>query len=418
MVMGHKPLDYDLATDATPEDVIKLFHRVIPTGIRHGTVTILFQGHSVEVTTFRIDGTYSNLRHPDSVSFTPSIEKDLERRDFTMNALALDLATGALLDPHDGKEDLQKGIIRAIGNPVERFSEDGLRLLRACRFSSQLGFLVHPDTLEGMKKTHGNILKVSVERIRSEIEKILSSPKPSLAFRIMDQTGLLEDILPDLAAARKVGEKGSAGLDVLEHSLKACDGAPADNLPVRLAALLHDLGKPGCRVVHPDGRETYHGHEKVSEELARNFMKKYRFPKLVEERVCRLVYHHMFDYQPDWPDSALRRLIFRVGTEYLDDLILLREADHYGGGGAIKKHPYLDDLRKRISYLLHSGDPLGPRDLAVNGHTLHEEAGIPEGRAMGTILSHLVETVLDDPAQNKKDILLKIARNLYLSIQG
>ena len=417
IVGGIKPVDYDLATDAGPEEVMKLFRRVIPTGIKHGTVTVLFKDQAVEVTTFRIDGTYSNRRHPDSVSFTPSIEKDLERRDFTINSLALNLNTGEILDPHGGRGDLERGIIRAIGEPVERFSEDGLRLLRACRFAAQLDFQIEKRTLEGMRETHANLSHVSVERIRTELEKILATLEPSKAFFIMEETGIMETVLPELSATRGIGSKGPEGYDVFTHSLKSCDGAPPGNLPVRLAALLHDIGKPETRIVTPGGCECYHGHEKESEKLARGILRRFRFPKVIETRTLHLIVNHMFDYSPDWSEAAVRRFLHRTGAEYIDDLFLLRLADHFGMNGYSGPRQYLTEFRRRIDAVLTSSCALTLKDLAVDGNDLHEKAGIPRGPVMGDILEALLETVLDDPAQNTPETLLLIAGNLHEKIK-
>jgi len=418
IVSGRPPVDYDLATDASPEEVSRLFRRVIPTGIKHGTVTVLLKGHPVEVTTFRIDGTYSNKRHPDSVSFTPSIEKDLERRDFTINSLALNLVTGELLDPHDGRTDLERGIIRAIGNPEERFSEDGLRLIRACRFAAQLDFTVEGNTLEGMRRTHKNLNNVSVERIQAELEKILLTAHPSTAFRIMDETGLLDLILPELSACRDIGAKGPFGYDVLTHSLLSCDGAPSDNLSLRLAALLHDIGKLATRFVESDGSENFHNHEKESEKLARNILRRFKFPKAVENRTCRLIRHHMFDYTHEWTDAAVRRFLHRVGTDYVDDLIRLRRADHYGMNGCTGPVPYLEDFRRHILRVLEDDAALGVSDLAVDGNILHQDAGIPRDPSMGIILNMLLETVLDDPSQNTRENLVTIASRMYEAMKN
>lgn len=417
IVSGHPPVDYDLATDASPEQVSRLFRRVIPTGIKHGTVTILLKGHAVEVTTFRIDGTYTNKRHPDSVSFTPSIEKDLERRDFTINSLALNLNTGELLDPHSGREDLKRGIIRAIGTAEERFSEDGLRLLRACRFAAQLGFSVDPETRNGMIAAHENLKSVSVERIRTELEKILSTPRPSRAFLLMDETGLMNLVLPELAACKGVGIKGSRGHDVFIHSLLSCDTAPPDNPAVRLAALLHDIGKPDARATDAAGNEHYYGHETISEEKARSILRRLKFPRAVEQRVCHLILHHMFDYSPDWTDAAVRRFLHRVGIDYVDDLLMLKRSDHAGDSDLPAPRPAQTDFRRHIEGVLEASAALGIKDLAVNGNVLHEEAGIPRGPVMGVILDALLETVLDDPAQNTREQLVLLATKMYEKIQ-
>ena len=405
--------DYDFATDALPEDVIRLFRKVIPTGIKHGTVTVLYSNHKLEVTTFRTESDYTDKRRPDRVHFTPSISEDLKRRDFTINSMAYDLVEGILLDPHGGRQDLQNRIIKAIGTPVERFEEDALRIMRACRFASQLNFTIEPATLDGMRSKSRNLVSVSAERIRDELEKILKSGKPSIAFNIMLSTGVLQIILPELAACRGIEQKGFHNFDVFDHSLYACDGAPSDNAEVRLAALLHDIGKPLTYKKDELGIPTFHGHEFESVRLSRSIIRRLKFPKTFETDVLNLIENHMFNYQPEWSDSAVRRFIAKSGKSSIEDLFRLRRADQYGMGA---KHIDSENLREfstRIRDVLDAEHAFTIKDLDINGNILHKEAGIPKGPAMGIVLEFLLEAVLDDPSQNRKDILLNIASNFY-----
>ncbi len=418
MVAGLGPTDFDFATDALPQQVCALFSHVIPTGIKHGTVTVFFRKHRFEVTTFRIDGIYSNARHPDSIQFTPSIEEDLARRDFTINALACDIHTGEILDPHHGIADLSAGLIRAIGKPSERFSEDGLRLLRACRFTAQLGFSVEPATKKAMYECRNFINAVSAERIRDELEKILRSEKPSRAFLTMAEAGLLPMILPELSACASVAQAGDPPFDLLTHLLRSCDYAPKDNLNVRLAALLHDIGKPSVMEETVDGNVSFHGHEKISSRLAHRILARYRFPKAVEQQVCHLIEHHMTLYNETWSDGAVRRFIARVGRTSLDDLFLLLEADCAGKIDSRCGPGFLQPFRTRIEQIISNESALSLRDLAVDGRILTERCGIKSGPLMGVILKELLETVLDDPSQNTEETLVAIASRLYRNLSS
>lgn len=413
MVLGHTPTDYDFATNAAPGEVMKLFKSVIPTGIKHGTVTVLWRGHQHEVTTFRVEGSYSNARHPDKVSFTPSLHEDLRRRDFTINSMAVHPETCELIDPHHGREDLKKKLIRAIGIPEERFREDGLRLMRACRFAAQLDFRIEETTLKAMSDTVETIERVSSERIRDELMKTLTAERPSIGLLVMFETGILDRVLPELARCHGIYQGGVHDFDVFRHSLLACDGAPKDRLLVRLAALLHDIGKAETVEGNREDGTTFYRHELAGEELCHKIMRRFRFSREEEQKTCLLVRQHMFHYQDEWSDGAVRRFISRVGMENMDELFDLRLADQYGMKGLAVQRDSLAPLRKRIDAILSHRDALSIRDLAVNGNILHDEAGIPKGPDMGTVLEHLLETVLDDPELNEKEKLLPIAEKFY-----
>jgi poly(A) polymerase/tRNA nucleotidyltransferase (CCA-adding enzyme) len=411
VLLGEHPTDYDFATDATPKQVFSMFKRVIPTGVQHGTVTVIFEDEQYEVTTFRVEGKYSDSRRPDSVEFTPSIEEDLARRDFTINAVAADLKDGTLIDPHGGRKDLKKGLIRAIGTPYERFAEDGLRLLRACRFAAKLEFEIEGSTLEAMKEAAATIDSVSAERIREELDKTMEAGQPSTAYFLMEKAGLLLRILPELARCRGVEQGGVHRYDVLDHSLYSCDGAPAEKPDVRYAALLHDIGKAVTAEQNELGDITFYGHEEESEEMAHRILRRFRFSRAREKHICHLIRHHMFHYTPEWSDSAVRRFISRVGKEYLEDIFDLRQADRYG---ILGRHSLPEgEFRGRISTVLEEDNAFTARDLAVNGYDLMQEAGIPKGPLLGKVIDHLLETVIDDPGQNTKEKLLRIARSFY-----
>ena len=407
MILGKSVNDWDVATDAPAREVARMFPRVIPTGIQHGTVTVLWKGLSIETTTFRVDGGYGDGRRPDSVTFTSDIREDLKRRDFTMNSLAYNLETGELLDPHGGRADLKAGIVRAIGDPMERFTEDGLRPLRAVRFASQLGYRIDPDTLAAIPRTLDNVRRVSVERVRDEIIKILLSFRPSYGLKLLEDTGILPVILPELSECRGVEQKGFHRFDVLDHSFLACDGSP-DRIELRLAALLHDIGKPAARAEGPDGLPTFHRHEEISARAAEEALRRLKFPNAVIIAVTHLVRHHMFAYDDSWSDAAVRRFLARTGPENLEDLLALRRADGYGTTGEKPDPRGLDPLRRRVQDLLARSRALSIRDLAIGGNDL-AALGVPRGPVMGRILAELLETVLDDPELNTPERLMDIA---------
>jgi putative nucleotidyltransferase with HDIG domain len=414
MLRGEKLHDWDIATDAMPEEVTSIFRtakgKVIPTGIKHGTVTVIYKNQSVEVTTFRTESSYSDGRRPDQVSYTSDLEEDLSRRDFTMNAIALRLPKGDTVDPFGGAKDIKAKIIRCVGNAAERFNEDGLRPLRAVRFAAQLGFEIEKNTLEAIPAALSTCEKVSQERVRDEFDKILASPLPSHAFKLMEKTGLLELFIPELAICRGVEQKGFHKFDVLDHCLLACDYAARKNysrIP-RIAALLHDIGKPDVRKLDESGVYTFYRHEEVSAEKAKKLLDRLRYSNTVIDGVCHLIKEHMFHYTPDWSDAAVRRFIARVGELNLNNIYSLRRADTYAFSGKEPDPRSTADLTDRVSLILSGSRAFTIKDLAVSGNDL-KTIGIESGKKMGIILKELLETVLDDPSQNVKEKLLEIA---------
>jgi tRNA nucleotidyltransferase (CCA-adding enzyme) len=414
-LLGREVSDFDLATDARPEEVLRLFRRVIPTGIKHGTVTILWKGLEVEATTFRSESGYSDGRHPDAVAFGASLEEDLSRRDFAMNAMAFDLEAELLVDPFGGQRDLSSRLVRAVGEPLARFREDGLRPLRAIRFAAQLGFEIEGATLAAIPLAIDRFLLVSPERVRDELQKILLSGSgpgrgPAHGLRLLESTRLLAQVLPELSACRGVEQRGMHVFDVLDH-LFACVEAIEPRLVLRLAALLHDVGKPEAKVERPGEEPTFHRHEELSARAAESILRRLRFPNEVIADVAHLVRCHMFSYDDSWGDAAVRRFLARVGPERLDDLLALRIAD----GGAIIGRPVdprsLDPLRARVAAVLAAKEAFGLADLAVKGGDL-ASIGIHAGRAMGALLKELLETVIDDPSLNERGKLLEIAARI------
>jgi tRNA nucleotidyltransferase/poly(A) polymerase len=344
------------------------------------------------------------------VDFGASLEEDLERRDFTINAMAYDPLAKSLVDLHDGRGDLERKLIRAVGDPAERFDEDGLRPLRALRFAAQLGFSIEEATLAAIPAALAKTSLVSAERVREELEKILLSPRPSRAFRLMENTGMLALLLPELARCRNVDQKGSHIFDVLDHSLESVDAARPD-LIIRLAALLHDIGKPEAKGLGSDGLPTFYRHEEYSARDALTLMRRLKFPNATMEEVAALIRHHMFFYEDNWTDAAVRRFLARVGIGRVEALFDLRLADASGKEGVAVDPRSLEAFRARIEAILEAKQALTLRDLALGGEDL-AAIGVPRGPTMGRMLAELLETVLEDPALNTREALLRIARGI------
>lgn len=402
--------DIDLASSAEPGTIMGLFPRVVPTGIKHGTVTILAGPYQVEVTTLRKEEGYSDGRRPDRVEYVDDIVEDLGRRDFTMNAMAYEIISGRFYDPFQGREDIRKRLIRCVGDPSLRFAEDGLRPLRAVRFAAQLGFSIEAGTLAAIPAAKPIFEKVSPERMREEFLKILLSPSPSSGLRLLEDTGLLSILLPELAPSRGCLQKGLHKFDVLDHLYLSADASPPE-AALRLAALFHDAGKPESKAEGPDGTPTFHGHETISSRIAKAAMKRLRFPNDLIDEVGHLISQHMFNYDETWTDAAVRRLVSRVGKPALPGLLALRRADAAATLGTSPDPRSTEGLESRISEVLGRDSALGLKDLAVDGDDL-AELGIARGPAMGRILKELLETVLDDPEQNTRDRLLDIAARI------
>ena len=426
MLMGKEPHDWDVTTDATPEQVMSIFRKVIPTGIAHGTVTVHFMKNEIEVTTFRTESDYSDGRHPDKVEYTGNIEEDLSRRDFTINAIASYLGDGTITDPFHGRDDIKRKIIRTVGNPLERFSEDGLRPVRAVRFSAQLGFEIERETLKAisepeiLKKTSG----ISLERFRDELLKLMKAEKPSAGLKLMEESGILDIFIPEFKKCRGCIQgdfRGYHQFDVLDHLFYACDGAPASKQNVRLAALFHDIGKPDVKRVipTPQGDQfTFYNHEAKSQQITKEILFRLKFSNAEIANICHLVVNHMFNYTQDWTDAAVRRFLAKIHEENLEDLYDLRLADIYGMNNApvrgqdSRTIALLNELKDRISKETEKNSVLSLKQLAVNGKDLMKN-GISAGKDLGFVLNQLLETVLEDPTQNEKEQLIKIALNIY-----
>ncbi len=416
IIMGKEPNDYDVATNATPEKVMKLFRRVIPTGIKHGTVTVLIDNHSIEVTTFRKDGKYIDGRRPVNVSFASTIYEDLSRRDFTINGIAYNPITDEIVDPFNGINDINNKIIRTIGDPVERFSEDGLRCYRACRFSSQLGFKIEENTFEAIEKCLDIASKISEERIRDEIIKIIQSPKPSVGFECMRKSGLLQLTIPELLEGFGVKQNKYHKYDVYYHNLYTCDAAKSNDYRIRLAALLHDIGKPFAKREVEDSdtgkKSVFYNHEIIGAAIAKRILKRLKFSNNDINFITHLIRNHMFHYTDDWTDGAVRRFLRKVGIENLDALFELRRADRIGNGLKSGDSRVLKRFKERINQIIEQENAITVRDLAVNGYDIMNTFNLKPGPIIGKVLNELLEIILDEPEKNKKEILLEIAKEI------
>lgn len=412
LVSGATPTDWDVATAAPPERVAGLFPGSSWEN-RFGTVTVRGDP-DVEITTYRHEGPYLDRRRPEHVRWGTSLAHDLARRDFTVNAIAwrptaLSMGEGTLVDPFDGIGDLRRGVLRAVGDPAERFAEDALRMVRAVRFATRLGLELDAATGAAIMDRAAETASLSGERIRDELLRMLGAAPPasppSAALSLMERVGLLAVLLPELVALRGIPQAKALRGDALDHSLRTADALPADRPLLRLAGLLHDLGKATTLA---DGH--FIGHEVEGAAMADGVLQRLRLPRADTARIVRLVRQHMFAYTPDWTDAAVRRFVRRVGADLLDDLFALRAADNAASGAREPAIGGIVELRERVSEVL-ARDALEQGQLAVDGHDLVTVLGIAPGPQVGELLSRLLEAVLDDPSQNTRERLLSLARD-------
>lgn len=432
-LMGKTPKDWDITTNAKPEEMLKIFENGKYEN-SFGTVIVPIRNEAeelldvLEITTYRSEQGYSNHRHPDEVIFETEIDKDLERRDFTVNALALtpeeekslddanrrylkiEDQTYLLIDLFGGEKDIRKKVVRAVGEPAFRFKEDALRMMRAVRFISQLGFELEPKTERAITKLAGSIKFVSKERIRDELVKILSSNKPAAGIRLLHETKLLQYILPELEEGFGVAQSRHHIYQVYEHNVRTLENCPSAKWQVRLAALLHDVAKPKTRKVI-DGIATFYNHEYVGAKMTRRIMERLKFSNEDLETVVNLVKNHMFYYQVGEVTAAsVRRLIVKVGRENLQDLIHLRMADRVGSGTP-KALPY---KLQHLQYMMEKvqNDPISAKMLHINGDDLKNDLGMAPSPKMGAVLDVLLAEVLEDPELNTREYLLDRATKL------
>jgi poly(A) polymerase/tRNA nucleotidyltransferase (CCA-adding enzyme) len=425
LLLKRKPKDWDVTTNARPEDILKVF----PGGKYEnmfGTVIVPIKNvegeteEVVEVTTYRSEQGYSDRRHPDEVRFEDQLDKDLERRDFTVNAMALKLKVKSsklkvdgeeeIIDLFGGQKDIQKKIIRAVGEPSDRFKEDALRMLRAIRFSMELGFSIEPKTERAIVKLAGGIKFISGERIRDELVKIIASPSPSEGIELLQQTKLLQYILPELERGVGVAQNKHHTYTVFKHSVLSLKYCPSKDWRVRLAALLHDIAKPQTKKII-GGDATFYNHDAVGARVAEKIMSRLKFSTVDTQKVTTLIRNHMFYYNVDEVTAAaVRRLIVKVGKENLEDLIKIRIGDRLGSG-VPKAKPYklrhLEYMLKRVQM-----DPVSVKMLAINGTDLMEGLNLAPGPKIGAILDVLLSEVIEEPKLNTKEYLAKRSKEL------
>lgn len=441
ILLGNEPKDYDIATDALPDQITAIFPRSVSINAKFGTILVIMSGrdgerHDVEVTTFRKEENYFGGRWPSKVEFTQDLLIDLSRRDFTINAMAIDLdnlyAVGAnsfevVIDPYGGQEDLTNKIIRAVGDPLERFGEDGLRAYRACRLAAVLQFQIDEKTFDAIKQTLNIAKQVSMERVRDEFLKLLKySPKPSVGIELLRISGLLEFSIPELIECIGVNQPEWHTEDVYTHSLTTMDMAEDS---IKLEALLHDIGKARTRSEDESGVHFY-SHDTVGAEMTKIILERLKFSNAVIKKVTTLIRWHMFYYpsadwrkvnpleiinndmdtkQGGWTDAAIRRFISNVGEEFIDDLFKLRIADANANPKSTFDPVEIEALQQRISEVRSKDMALKVTDLQINGNDL-EGIGINKGPEMGRVLNYLLEEVIEDPGNNTKERLIELAK--------
>lgn len=405
LLMRRKTKNWDFTTNATPGQILKIF----PNGFydnRFGTVGVPQENEEIyEITTYRTERGYSDRRHPDKIKWGQSLEEDLARRDFTINSLVFD--GKKLVDPYGGQEDIKNKLVKAVGDPEKRFAEDGLRLLRAIRIASQLSFIIEEKTFLAIKRNASLIKKISNERIKDELLKILSSDFPADGFYLLRNAGLLEQILPEVEACFGVPQQSPKRHhlhDVGTHAFLSLKNCPSKDPIVRLATLLHDVGKPATFRKDSQGVITFYNHEVIGASIARNIGRRLRLSKNDRQRLVTLVRWHQFSVDERQTDSAIRRFIRRVGKENLADILATRVGDRLGGG-ARETSWRLEKFKKRLIEV--QKQPFSVTDLKVSGHDVMNLLKISQGPLVGKVLNILFQEVEENKEKNKKEYLLR-----------
>jgi tRNA nucleotidyltransferase/poly(A) polymerase len=439
-LLGRPHGDWDLATDLLPEEVMARGRRAglkcLPTGLQHGTVTVVVGGDAFEITTYRADSAYSDGRHPDRVVLGVTLEEDLSRRDFTINAMALPVGPegelappSQVVDPFGGREDLARKRLRAVGNPLARFQEDGLRPLRACRFAAQLGFDLDPETAAAIPKRLEVASKVAVERAFTELTKLLCGKHASSGLRQLASTGLLDLWLPELRAMQGCGQNRHHRYDVWEHTLRAVELGKVLLPAHRWALLLHDVGKPPTRTVDEQGEVHFYGHEARSVDLAESMLRRLKASNQLIHEVTAFVRHHGVHPTPEWTDAACRRFLGKLLADGLDlpGWTLFRLADQWAKGwgdppvpaGRMAPELWIAEVRERcdavearLQALLDAKPPLTPKDLALDGRALMALAGRPGGPWLGALQRRLLDAVLEEPGLNNPSDLKRLSEQM------
>ena len=414
-ILGRVPQDWDVTTSAKPLEVKALFKRTIDTGIQHGTVTVMIGNVGYEVTTYRIDGEYEDSRHPKEVIFTPSLEEDLKRRDFTINAMAYNEREG-LVDLFGGMEDIDRKMIRCVGDPMARFGEDALRIMRAVRFSAQLGYEIDEGTKEAIRKLAPNLRNISAERIHAELVKLVTSDHPEY-LRIAYETGITAVVFPEFDDMMQTPQKHPHHCyNVGDHTLVSMTKVPADKV-LRLTMLFHDLGKPACLTVDEDGTTHFHGHPAVSEKLARAIMTRLRFDNDTLNLVCKLVKHHDYANENEADERTVRRAINRIGEDAFPLIFDVFRADVLAQSDYMREEKLgrIQDWQETYEAIRAAHQAVTLKDLAINGKDLIAMGAKP-GKALGECLQALLEEVLEEPQRNKREYLARRADELLKSL--
>lgn len=409
-ILGREPQDWDITTSAKPYEVKRLFSHTIDTGIQHGTVTVMLKHEGFEVTTYRIDGEYEDARHPKEVTYTANLLEDLKRRDFTINAMACNERQG-LVDAFDGLGDLEKKVIRCVGDPKERFTEDALRMLRALRFAAQLGFEVEEGTFRAIRSLAPTIGKISAERIQVELVKLLLSEHPGL-LREVYESGIADVVLPEFAELMRTGQKNPHHCySVGEHTIRVVEGVPRDRV-LRLAALFHDIAKPVCKTTDDRGIDHFYGHPQEGAQMTEKIFRRLKFDVDTMQRVCGLVRWH--DDNPPLDPAKIRRAVHRVGEDRYPAIFSLKRADILAQSAYQReeKLAYVEGYERLYEQILSKKDCLNLKSLAVNGSDLIA-LGIQPGKEIGEILKGLLEEVLEDPSKNSREELLELVKKSY-----
>ncbi len=402
-LLGREPHDWDITTSALPQEVKKVFPRTVDTGLKHGTVTVMIGREGFEVTTYRVDGVYEDGRHPKEVTFTPNLREDLQRRDFTINAMAYSPA-GGLVDLFGGREDLENGIIRAVGDPMQRFSEDALRIMRAVRFSAQLGYEIEPGTFHAAQTLAPTLNRISSERIRDELEKTIMSDRPDY-LRKAREAGITRQFLPEFDLCMETPQVNPHHCyTVGEHTLKGLTLIRRDKI-LRLTMLLHDIGKPASRTTDEKGIDHFYGHQEKSADMALDILKRLKYDNNTIRQVTTLVRYHDLAVRLTAP--KVRKAVVKVGEDLFPLFLEVKQADLLAQSTYMReeKQENLDRIKEIYAGIVERGDCLSLKTLAVNGGDLLA-AGIEPGRKVGAILTQMLDDVLDVPEHNNKEYLM------------
>ena len=407
-ILLREPSDWDITTSASPYQVKELFRRTLDTGIKHGTVTVMLDKEGFEVTTYRIDGEYEDGRHPKEVTFTRNLTEDLKRRDFTINAMAYNEKDG-LVDIFGGLDDIRNRIIRCVGNPLDRFSEDALRMMRAVRFSAQLGYQIEAETSKAISILASNLKKISAERIQTELVKLLISPNPDYLTKAYE-TGITAVILPEFDLCMQTEQRNPHHCyNVGVHTLEAVKAVRRDRV-LRLATLFHDMGKPSCLTTDEEGIDHFHGHPEVSEEIAGNILHRLKFDNDTIYMVKKLVRYHDQYIEPG--EKNVRRAMGRMGEDVFPLLLEVKEADTLAQSNYLRreKEQNLKEVREVYRKILEENQCVSLKTLAVNGKDLMEQTGMKPGKELGETLAALLDLVIDDPALNNREYLINAVK--------